>query len=72
MSFKEYYETHKDYISQVAREKYATDTAFQESIKEAAMKRYWEIQSSKERKQLYNEKRKMYMREYRKRKKNQL
>lgn len=75
MNYKEYREEHKDYISMVAREKYATNLEYQESIKAAAMKRYEAIQASKERKQLYNEERRdymrEYMREYRKRKKNQ-
>lgn len=72
MTNKEYYEEHKDYLSQVARERYATNLAFQESVKAASMKRYWAIQKNKDLKQLYNEERKLYMREYRKRKKNQL
>lgn len=72
MTNKEYYEEHKDFLSQVARERYATDLAFQENVKAYANKRYKEIQNSKERKQLYNEHRRKYMREYRARKKNQL
>ena len=75
MTNKEYREEHKDYISMVARERYATNLEFQESVKAAAMKRYVAIQKNKELKQLYNEERRNYMREYmreyRKRKKNQ-
>ena len=54
---KEYREANKDYISQVARERYATNPAFQEGVKEMSMKRYWAIQKNKDLKQLYNEER---------------
>ena len=74
MTNKEYYEENREYLLSVARGRYATDPIFKESIKEASMNRYTNIQKNQELKQLYNENRREYMREYmkeyRKRKKN--
>ena len=69
---KDYYENNKDFLSQVARERYASNQEYQEAVKRTARKHYETIKNNKELKQLYNEKMRNYMREYRKRKKNKL
>lgn len=71
MTQKEYYEENREYISQKHRALYHYDDTYKEYTKHNAMKRYEMIQNSKELKPIYNEKRKLYMREYRARKKNQ-
>lgn len=72
MTNKEYYEENREYISQAHRALYHYDEEYKEYTKHNSMKRYEAIQKNRDLKLIYNEKRKLYMREYRARKRNQL
>jgi len=66
---KSYYEKNREYILFSQRARYATDDGYRENTLENAKIRYAQKTDTQEGRQLYNEKMKIYMREYRKRKK---
>lgn len=67
---KSYYEKNREYILFSQRARYASDGSYRENTLENSKQRYAQKTDTQEGRQMYNEKMKLYMREYRKRKKN--
>ena len=67
---KSYYDKNHEYILYSQRQRYASNGEYREYTRENSKKRYAQKTDTPEGRASYNEKMKLYMREYRKRKKN--